>query len=354
MAELLDISVIISSYNRCGLLPRALNALLEQESEGVSYEIILVDNNSTDRTRQVVESFKELGHSNLHYVFEPRQGVSYARNTGIKRASAQVIAFTDDDVVVSRNWIVTIKRMFYEHPEVDCIGGKVLPEWSNDPPAWLTRENWSPLALQDYGCELFYINRDKSLCLVSANLAFRRSVFDRIGRFAPELQRVKDGIGSMEDLELLIRFWRAGGQSLYVPSLVVTTEVPQERVKKAYHRRWHKGHGHFYAMMRADEIEHSSRRRLFDVPAHLYRQFVMDALCWLKHCVSGNQGRAFICESRLRFFAGFFLTRRQVYLKAGKHGNIREIATFARSIASRRINAEVINAKQNVGEPGQL
>ena len=95
----------------------------------------------------------------------------------------------------------------------------MLPEWKSEPPEWLTREHWSPLALQDYGDEPFYVNAENPLCLVSANLAFRREVFSRIGPFAPELQRVKDGIGSMEDLELLTRYWRAGGESLYLPSL---------------------------------------------------------------------------------------------------------------------------------------
>jgi glycosyltransferase involved in cell wall biosynthesis len=346
MTNHLDVSAVISTYNRCGLLPRALDNLLAQESEGVRYEVIIVDNNSTDQTRQVVESLIERGHSNLHYVFEPQQGVSHARNTGIAHARAPVIAFADDDVIVSRSWVATIKHTFDEHPEVNCIGGKVLPVWKSEPPSWLTQENWSPLALQDYGSEPFYINRDKSLCLVSANLAFRRNVFERIGLFAPELQRVKNSIGSMEDLELLIRFWRAGEQSLYVPDLVVTTEVPQERVEKAYHRRWHKGHGHFYAMMRADEIERSSRRRLFDVPAHLYRQSVMDCFCWLKNSLVGNQDRAFIHESQLRFFAGFFLKRRKDYLKVRRHGNTRELLAFARSLAFKR---EYRKAQKEVG-----
>jgi glucosyl-dolichyl phosphate glucuronosyltransferase len=336
MTDQPDVSAVISTYNRCKLLPVALDALLRQEGERVAYEIIIVDNNSTDQTRKVVESFIARGHSNLRYVFEPRQGVSHARNLGIAHAVAPIIAFADDDVVVSRDWVRTIKRAFDEHPKVDCIGGRVLPDWSGEPPAWLTRENWSPLALQDYGSEPFRINSENSLCLVSANLAFRRSVFDRIGMFAPELQRVKDGIGSMEDLELLMRFWRASGQSLYVPNLVVTTEIPQERLKKAYHRRWHNGHGHFYAMMRADEIERSSRRRLFDVPAHLYNQALKDALCWLKHSLLGQKDRAFVRETRLRFFAGFFRTRREEFLKARRHGNIREIIAFACSLAFRR------------------
>src|ERR1044071_765056 len=125
MTDHLDVSAVISTYNRCEMLPSALDNLLRQESEGVKYEVIIVDNNSTDGTRQVVESFIEQGHDNLRYVFEPCQGVSHARNTGIAHARAPIIAFADDDVTVSRNWIATIKRVFDEHPDVNCIGGRV-------------------------------------------------------------------------------------------------------------------------------------------------------------------------------------------------------------------------------------
>ena len=123
-----DVSAVISTYNRCEMLGVALDRLLDQQSCEVSYEVIVVDNNSTDRTRQMVESFIERGHSNLHYIFEPRQGVSHARNAGIKRALAPIIAFADDDVVVAQDWIEIIKREFDAHTGVDCLGGKVLPD----------------------------------------------------------------------------------------------------------------------------------------------------------------------------------------------------------------------------------
>ncbi len=98
------------------------------------------------------------GHAHLRYVFEGQQGLSYARNAGVAAARAPLIAFTDDDVRAACDWVVSIKRAFDEHPEVDCIGGKVLPRWLSDPPLWLTREHWPPLALVDYGETQFYTN----------------------------------------------------------------------------------------------------------------------------------------------------------------------------------------------------
>jgi glycosyltransferase involved in cell wall biosynthesis len=334
MEEKYDISVVIGTYNRSGMLAEALDSVLAQEG-AARYEVIVVDNNSTDGTRQVVERYMARGHGGLRYVFEGRQGVSYARNAGVAEARSEVIAFADDDVRVSAGWVAGIKREFDLHPEVDCIGGKVLPQWESAPPAWLTRDHWMPLALQDYGDRRLLIDSGNRLCLVSANLAFRRAVFAEIGPFAPDLQRIKDGIGSMEDAELLERYWRSGRQCLYVPDLIVTTAVPLERMTKEYHRRWHTGHGYFFAIMRSEEMERSTSR-LFDVPAHLYKQAFADAAAWLKCLLLGRQSDAFMRETRIRFFLGFFRKRRKDFLAAAHHGAFREVAAFIRSIASRK------------------
>src|SRR5437764_2935160 len=128
MDKQLDISVVIGTYNRCEMLPAALSSVLAQNAGGVNYELIAVDNNSTDKTREVVESFIARGHANLRYIFEGKQGISHARNAGIAAARAPIIAFMDDDVRAPSNWLISIKRAFDEHPEVDFVGGKVLPD----------------------------------------------------------------------------------------------------------------------------------------------------------------------------------------------------------------------------------
>jgi glucosyl-dolichyl phosphate glucuronosyltransferase len=336
MSEHTDISVIVSSYNRCHLLPETMESLLAQETGGLRYEIIIVDNNSTDNTKQVVESYARRHPEKLRYVFEPRQGVSHGRNAGIEVARARIIAFTDDDVRVARGWVAMIKRVFDEHPEVDYLGGKVLPCWQTEMPLWISRYHWSPLAIQDYGDAPLYLNEDMRLCLVGASLSFRREALESLGMFAPRLQRVRDGIGSMEDLELQLRAWRAGMQGLYVPDLVATTDVAPARLTKAYHRKWHTGQGHFYALLRLKEMEESDRQRLFDMPAHLYRQSAKDVIGWLRHHLSGDSDGAFAYETRLRFFMGFFRTRREDHLATQQRGNLREVLSFLRSLLLRR------------------
>ena len=246
----------------------ALESVLGQQADGVRFEVIVVDNNSTDETKQVVDSFVRRGHSNLRYVFEGRQGLSYARNAAIAVAGSPLVAFTDDDIRVAPDWVSTIKRVFDEHPEAAWVGGKVLPCWPSAPPRWLTGDDWGPLALADHGDLPFYTSDRRQTCLVGANLAVRRDVLAQCGGFAPRLQRVKDSIGSMEDHELQMRLWRANRKGLYVPELVVFSDVAADRLLKKYYRRWHFGHGRFYALARLEEFECSNVGWLFGVSAH--------------------------------------------------------------------------------------
>jgi glycosyltransferase involved in cell wall biosynthesis len=332
--EDVEISVVVSTYNRSSLLAKALASVLENQTGGLRYEVIVVDNNSTDDTPHVVESFRSRGHRNLRYVFEQRQGVSYARNAGIKTARASLVAFFDDDIRVDCDWLIRIKRAFDDHPEIDFVGGKVLPLWHAPPPPWLTREHWAPISLIDYGDSPLRVNSENPISLITSNLACRREALISVGLFAPELQRVRDRIGSMEDSELIMRLWQNNRTGLYVPEIRVTTLVPPDRLQKAYHRRWHAGHGYYYALARLEEMERSASGRLFDVPAHLYRQALADAASWFRCIVAGEGARAFAFETRLRFFVGFFSERRKGINQ--RRGPLREALALVRGRFSSR------------------
>ncbi|MDQ3257047.1 MAG: glycosyltransferase family 2 protein [Acidobacteriota bacterium] len=334
MTQQFDVSVVICTYNRCHLLPAALESLLDQQADGLSYEVVVVDNNSRDETRQVIESFIARGHNNMRYVFEGKQGLSHARNAGIANSRAPIVAFTDDDVRVECSWVATNKRALDEHPEVDFVGGKTLPRWEKEPPAWLTRRHWSPLALLDYGDQPFYADTENPICLIGASLCVRRHVFDKVGLFSPEFQHFKGSVCSTDDHEFLTRIWDAGGKGLYLPDLFIIADVQAERMTKAYHRKWHWGHGYLLAKMRLTEIERSGSGRLFDVPAHLYRQAAVDALGWLKHALRGDAERAFAHETELRFFAGYFQKRREDFAATKERGTLGEIGAFVRSFAN--------------------
>src|SRR5215216_3886035 len=242
-----DISIVVCTYNRASLLREALRSLFAQKAEDLSYEIIIIDNNSSDDTRTAVESLTAESPVPLRYFLESRQGNAYARNAGVEQAAAPIIAFLDDDCIADERWVTTIKSAFDRDPELAFVGGRVLPVWESDPPSWLSTSHWAPLALLDYGVEERKISGQAPPGLLTANIAIRKEVFAELGGFLPSLQRVKGSIGSMEDHEFLLRICRGGKRGLYLPGLITWAGVDPQRMTKAYHRRWHTGHGHFYA-----------------------------------------------------------------------------------------------------------
>jgi len=309
MASEVAVSVVIPTYNRAAMLRNAVNSVLAQDTQ-TPFEIVIVDNNSQDDTESVVRALIAEHPDKVRYVVEREQGNAHARNRGVQTARGAIIAFIDDDVTVERDWLSTLKNVLDSRDDLSFVGGRVLPQWDGPPPAWLTPEHWSPLALLDYGPEELIIGGNSPRGLLTANIAFRRSVFDEVGTFSPHLQRVKNMIGSMEDTEFLLRVCRSSRQGLYSPRMIARAPVEVERLSKTYHRRWHTGHGHFYAVMSDPDWERSSFR-LAGVPGHLYKQTLTHALKWLTTRATGNTDAAFTHECHLRFFRGFARERRR-------------------------------------------
>jgi len=304
-----EVSVVIPTYNRSALLRDAVESVLAQDTQ-TPFEIVIVDNNSQDDTENAARGLVQAHSGRVHYVRETQQGNAHARNRGVQTARGEIIAFIDDDVAVESDWLTTLNNALASRPEISFVGGRVLPQWSGPPPSWLTTEHWSPLALLDYGPEKLIISGERPRGLLTANVAFRRSVFAEVGSFSPHLQRVKNMIGSMEDTEFLMRVCRSGKQGVYLPEMIARAPVEAERLLKSYHRRWHTGHGHFYAVMRDPQWERS-KFSLAGVPAHLYKQTIAHGLSWLKTTITGNADAAFTHECQLRFFGGFFRERRR-------------------------------------------
>jgi glycosyltransferase involved in cell wall biosynthesis len=342
MSEHFDISAVITTYNRSEMLAKALEALLSQKPVGVRYEVIAVDNNSTDNTRATIEAFIAKGHANLRYVFEPRQGIAHGRNAGIAAARADIIAFTDDDVVVTDNWIAVIKRAFAENPEVEYIGGKILPDWTEPPPKWLTVDHWWPLALLDRGDNRFYVNASNPLCLPTANASFRRELFSRIGLFSPKFS-------GREDHELFVRLWQEAGQGLYEPDLVVMAKVQPERLLKSYHHRWSARTGKFNSLMRLDEIMASDGSlnrdrphavKLFGVPGCMYREFVTESLGWLRQIAYGDDSRKMRHENRLFYLVGYVRKSYEMAVAQEGHSTLRELASFIKAVFAKVVRKQ--------------
>ena len=312
MSDALDISVVVPTFNRGPQLEPLLTSLLDQDAGALEYEIVVVDNNSTDDTRSIVARVASRDpRGRLRYVFEPRQGVSYARNTGVAQTTAPVIAFLDDDGVPGRDWVREMKRAFDEHPEVDCIGGRIKPRWVHPRPSWLTAAHWGPIAVQDRPTAAYLNRQQASACLLSANLGCRREAFDAVGGFSPDYPR-------NQDREFEIRLWRAGRQGLYLPAMDVTVDVPAQRLTRRYHRRWQATTGRYHALMRyRDRLsaegaiieEPVNRPKIFGSPRFLYREFLAHLIGFVRAAVTFDRDSRFFHETRIWYSVSFFWTR---------------------------------------------
>ena len=304
-----DVSVIVPTFNREGAL-RDLLARLAAQRTDACYEVIVVDNASTDGTAGVVESF--VGRvPGLRYVLESRRGVSFVRNTGASHAGAAILAFIDDDLEPAVNWLDVITRTLAAHTDVDCISGRVDARYPHRPPAWLDRNHYGAIALRDRG-GVRIMDADHALrCLGSGNFAIRRPAFEAVGGFSPDFPRC-------EDREFELRLWAAGKRGMYVPELIVTAEIPADRLTKAYHRRWHLTTGKYHALMgypdRLDDngrlpAEPPRRLTLFGVPGIVYRTLFRHLRGWAAATLMRRASDAFYHETRILQWASYIKTR---------------------------------------------
>jgi GT2 family glycosyltransferase len=233
----MNITVVVCTYNRCQSLAKALSSVAAQTPpESVDWEVLVVDNNSSDQTRDVVEEFCRRQPSRFRYVFEPNQGLSHARNAGIREARGQVLAFMDDDVTVEPTWLQNLTAALHNR-EWAGAGGRILPEQTFSPPRWLSVEGpyaLLPLAFFDRGLEAGPLAEPP----YGTNMAFRKEMFEKYGGFRTDLGRCAGSTLSNEDTEFGRRLMAAGERLRYEPSAVVYHPAPENRVQKDYFLTW--------------------------------------------------------------------------------------------------------------------
>lgn len=242
------ISVVVCTFNRCVSLQDTLEALMRQAlPSGLTLEILVVDNNSTDRTAEVAALAAGRSPWPLRYVLETTQGLSVARNAGIAAAHGDIVAFTDDDVIPEPSWVRALSQAFIEH-HGDCVGGKILPLWLQPPPAWAASARpsssiWDMLALLDRGSEVRMASAKQWNLVYGANMAFRKSVFEEVGVFRTDLGPQGANFSRGDDTDMLMRLLQAGKRVVYTPHAVVRHKVPPQRLRLSYFRQWQFGSG---------------------------------------------------------------------------------------------------------------
>ena len=311
-------SIVIATYNRADALRETLHSLSGLRP-GATWEVILVDNNSSDDTRTVVLEAARTFPAPLRYLFEDQQGRSPALNAGIRAAVGDIIATTDDDVRVPPDWL---NRAADGLARLDCdyVGGRVLPIWGGPRPEWLSDrggKQWAVIALLDYGLEPLEFGTRVPL---GVNMAFHRSVFERAGLFDPHTGRRAGTLLGQEVREWCIRARRAGARGCYVPELVLRHIIPADRLQKRYFRRWFYWRGISRALlyersgldMEAPEqttLDFSTVPHVFGVPRYLYRKALTTARYWVRDALRRRRTAAFEHELWLCFFAGIVRQR---------------------------------------------
>jgi glycosyltransferase involved in cell wall biosynthesis len=296
-----DVTVAVCTYNRADSLRRTLEALAAQTVPAdVAWELLVIDNNSRDATPAVVEEFARGGRVPVAYAFEPRQGLSWARNTAIARARGAIIAFTDDDVRPDPDWVAAVARAV-RSLGADVVGGRALPVWSRPAPPWLRERETlhNNLGLMDYEGLVTLTPGVTRPRIWGCNMAFTRSALAALGAFSVGLGVQGEKRFAGEDTDMIRRAMAAGLRVVYDSRLTVWHEVQPERMRRSYFRRWRFQDGQGAALAMGPR----SGRRCLGVSFFAYRLVLERLGAWLA-AVARRRGDAFVKELELAASAG--------------------------------------------------
>jgi glycosyltransferase involved in cell wall biosynthesis len=311
-------SIVIPTYNRAGELRDTLASLAGIRTAD-AWEVVVVDNNSTDDTPGVVHAAAAAFPAPLVYVFEKIAGRSAALNAGIARARGGIVATIDDDVRVEPDYLERIGEAFDTLP-CDYIGGRVLPLWRGERPSWLPdrrTRHWAVIALLDQGPEPFEWT---TTLPIGANMAFRRSAFEVAGPWNNDIGRKAGTLLGQEVREWCIRGRAKGLRGFYAPASVVRHVIHGDRLNKKYFRRWFYWRGVSRAIMyrqhgldmenpQAPPRNFAAARHIGGVPQYLYRTALRTVRRMLRDRLRGDETAAFENELLLCMFAGIVRQR---------------------------------------------
>src|SRR5260221_8038327 len=309
----LRITVVLCTYNRVRSLAEVLTSIVASElSDSIEWDVLVVDNNSNDRTPQLVEDFCQRYPGRFRYLFEPTQGKSHALNAAIQESQGDILAFLDDDETVSKGWLENLTANLHGGEWVGA-GGRILPQWNCACPRWFSPKSpftIAPLAVFDLGQEAGQLSEPP----FGANMAFRKEVFRKFGGFRTDLGRSGKSMFSNEDTEFGRRVLAAGLRLRYEPSALTYHPVDEMRLHRGYFLKW------WFNKGRSDirEVRNlPNRKYLFGVPHRLFTVFVWHIAGWL---VSADPSQRFICRLKAWACAGQIYEFSYRWLNAKRKG----------------------------------
>ena len=233
----LDFSVAIPTYNGGNRLAAVLECLQWQlNTSDLSWEVIVVDNNSTDDTSDVVKHYQRTWRRQapLRYAFEPKQGAAYARQKAIRVAASPLVGFLDDDTLPGMTWLISAYRFAKEHPQAGVIASRIRGNFETNPPKNFERIA-ALLALTERGSEpLVYVPSQKVIPPSAGMVVQRQAWLDNV---PPELVltgRTNTSMLTGEDTESILHIQRAGWQVWYNPQMRLQHQIPSARLTRQY------------------------------------------------------------------------------------------------------------------------
>ncbi len=297
----MNITVILCTYNRRQCLAKVLESIAVQTvPPSVEWEILVVDNNSTDGTRAMVEEFSRKSLAPVRYTTEQQQGLSYARNAGIRNAQGDIMVFTDDDVEVEPGWLENLTSAL-RPGEWAGAGGRIVPAWPKAIPGWLSTDDpdtMGPFAAFEHGAEPSQLTQPP----YGGNMAYRREVFEKYGGFRVDLGRSGSNLLGREDVEFANRLLAAGERLRYEPGAIVRHPVAEARMEKKYVLRWWYWYGR-------SEISESgppsdTKKFFFGVPVIMFRRLLRWTAQWM---ITLQPARRFSCLRNACYVAGIIV-----------------------------------------------
>jgi len=227
------LTVLVCTHNRAELLRGALESLEGQSLARTRFEVLVVDNASTDATPAVIAECAARATIDIRSIRESELGLDAARNRGIREASGEIVAFLDDDARARHDWAAEVLEGFERH-DAPILGGRVDLHWEVPRPAWFSDVLLRYLIHCDYGSEVTEVTSPP--WLYGTNVAFRKSLFQKIGLFRLDLDRKGESLMGGGDTEFFKRAHALGHRILYLPSLVVRHLVLPSRLTRAFFR----------------------------------------------------------------------------------------------------------------------
>jgi glycosyltransferase involved in cell wall biosynthesis len=274
----MNITVILCTYNRSESLSKALASVaVSALPESIEWEVIVVDNNSKDQTRELAEKYCRRYPGRFYYLFEPKQGKSHALTSGIQKAKGEILAFMDDDVTVDPNWLQNLTTGLHNGQWVGA-GGRILPEQDFEPPRWLpvrAKNGLAPFAFFDLGPQAGALTEPP----FGTNMAFQKRLFEKYGGFRTDLGPRPGSEIRNEDTEFGERVLKAGERLRYEPSAVVYHVIPQKRMRKDYFLDWWFDKGR--AEIRQCGIPRDTRWFVAGVPLYMLRRLAKWTVGWI-------------------------------------------------------------------------